>query len=234
MTFQYRADERDKYLEIARRLYEEHHLPDIAHDLKISGKTIGMVKRLMDANYISIDPETHEAKFTASMEEIEAFLDELHWQKTGKRMMKTPTVSAADAVESVIKMEVAKEASERASSYIQIGKVVASAYWKWAQKMGIPIEEATKHDIGGIVKEALEYHAKAKHLESRVAELEDALRVAVKEVDPIMRLKTACTLVYKFLEFATLAEIVGFDIEGSPLVKHYENLITQYLRGSVA
>jgi len=84
------------------------------------------------------------------------------------------------------------------------------------------------------VKEALEFHAKGKELENQVAELEDALRMLAKEVDPILRLKNACTLVYRFLEFATLADIVGFDIEGSPLVQHYQNMIEAYLKGGYA
>jgi hypothetical protein len=222
----------DKYLAVARLLYEKVPLPGIQREVKgIGGPNIGMVKHLMTSNYITVDETTHEAKFTAPPEEIEAYLDEVNWQKTGKRAVKTPTVSAEEAVETVIKKETAQEATARTSQYMQIGKTVAQAYWKWAQKMGIPIEEAVKHDIGKIVKDALDYHAKGKHLESRVGELEDALRMAVTEVDPIVRLKTACTLVYKFLEFATLAEIVGFDIEGSPLVEHYQNLIESYLKG---
>jgi len=231
LTFDFKRELESTYLTIARMLHEKIPMQHIAHELKTSGKIIGMVKRLMDANYITVDTKTHEAKFTAKIEEIEAFLDELQWQRTGKRMIKTPTVSAADAVEKVIKDETAKEATERTAQYMQIGKTVAQAYWKWAQKMGIPIEEAVKHDIGQVVKEALDFHAKGKQLESRVVELEDALRVLNKEVDPILRLKTACTLVYRFLEFATLAELVGFDIEGSPLVRHYQNMIELYLKG---
>ena len=224
----------NQYLTIATMLHEKVPLPHITREEKVSGKEIGMVKRLMDGNYISVDPETHEASFTAPIEEVEAYLDELQWQKTGKRMIKTPTTSAAEAVEGVIKTEIAKESTERASQYLQIGKVTAQAYWRWCQRMGIPIEEAVKHDIGRVVKEALEFHAKGKKLEGRVAELEDALRVAAREVDPILRLKNACTLVYRFLEFATLAELVGFEIEGSSLVRHYERLITAYLQGGLA
>jgi len=234
MTFEFKHELINQYLTIARMLYEKIPMQHICKELKTSGKIIGMVKRLMDGHYISVDDTTHDAKFTASMEEVEAYLDELQWQKTGKRMIKGPTTSAAEAVDKVIKDETAKEASERTAQYMQIGKTVAQAYWKWAQKMGIPIEEAVKHDIGGIVKEALEFHAKGKKLESRVVELEDALRLVVKEVDPIVRLKTACTLVYRFLEFATLAELVGFEIEGSPLVKHYQNMIESYLKGGYA
>jgi len=234
MTFEFKHELTNKYLTIARLLYEKVPMQTICKEEKTSGKIVGMVKKLMDSNLISIDEETHEATFSAPLEEVESFLDELQFQKTGKRMRQTPTVSAAEAVEKVIKDETAKEATERTSQYMQIGKTVASAYWKWAEKMGIPIEEAVKHDIGKIVKEALEFHAKGKKLESRVAELEDALRMLAKEVDPVLRLKTACTLVYRFLEFATLAEIVGFDIEGSPIVQHYQNMIELYLKGEYA
>jgi len=234
MTFEFKRDLESTYLTIARMLYEHVPMQDICRELKTSGKIVGMVKKLMDANLISIDETTNEPSWSASMEEVESFLDELQWQKTGKRMIKTPTVSAAEAVESVIKTETAKEATERTSQYMQIGKQVASAYWKWAQKMGIPLEEAVKHDISKIVKEALEFHAKGKQLENRVAELEDALRMLAKEIDPIVRLKSACTLVYKFLEFATLAELVGFDIETSPLVGHYQHMIESYLKGEHA
>jgi len=234
MTFDFKRELESTYLTITRMLYEKIPMQNIAHELKTSGKTIGMVKRLMDQNYITVDPKTHEAKFTAKIEEIEGFLDELQWQKTGKRMLKTPTASAAEAVDSVIKAATAKEATERTSQYMQIGKTVAQAYWKWAQKMGMPIEEAVKHDIGQIVKEALDFHAKGKQLENRVVELEDALKLVTKEVDPVVRLKNACILVYRFLEFAALAEIAGFDIEGSPLVMHYQNLIESYLKGGYA
>jgi hypothetical protein len=228
-----RAD-KDKYLEIARLLHEKTPLNYIARDHKVSGKTIGMIKRLMDNNYITIDPETNEAKYTADMDEIEAFLDELHWQKTGKRLFKTPTISATDAVEKVIKEEIAKEASDRGIQYLKIGKEVAQAYWKWAQKMGIPLEQAVKHDIGRIVAEALDFHARGKKLEKRIVELEDALRFYAQQVDPIVRLKTAANLVVRFLEFAALAELVGFEIEDSPLIKHYERVITAYLQGGLA
>jgi len=234
MTFEFKPELESTYLQIANMLFNKVPLQHISRDLKTSGKIVGMVKKLIDANYISINEKTGDAEFTAPIDEVVAFLDELQWQKTGRRMVKTPTVSAAEAVETVIKTETAKEATDRTSQYMQIGKSVAGAYWKWAQKMGIPIEEAVKHDIGKIVKEALEFHAKGKELENQVAELEDALRMLAKEVDPILRLKTACTLVYRFLEFATLADIVGFDIEGSPLVQHYQNMIEAYLKGGYA
>jgi len=231
LTFTFDRTQLPTYLEIATKLYEKTPLQHIARDLHVSGKTIGMVKKLMDGGYVKYNPDKHTAELTAPIEEVEAYLDELHYQKYGKRMKAPITTSAAEAVENVLKTETAKEATERTAQYMQIGRTVAKAYWKWAEKHGIPIEQAVKQDIGRIVSEALDYHTRGRQLENRVAQLEDALRAAAREVDPILRLKTACTLVYKFLEFATLAELAGFNIEDSPLVNHYQRMIEFYLKG---
>lgn len=231
MTFTFDRGQLQKYLEIATNLYEKVPLQHITRDLHTSGRTVGMIKKLIDGGYVKYNPDTHKAEFTAPIEEVEAYLDELHYQKYGKRMKAPITTSAAEAVETVLKTETAKEATERTAQYMQIGRTVAKAYWQWAEKHGIPIEQAVKQDIGRIVSETLDYHTRGKQLERRVMQLEDALRACAREVDPILRLKTASILVYKFLEFAALAELAGFNIENSPLVNHYQKMIEFYLKG---
>lgn len=229
----YLEKRKDKYLQAARMLSQKIHATDICKELRLSGRDIGNVKTLMDKGYITLD-EKDRPMFARPLEEAEEFIKQLRYTRMGKPPPPTPAVSAAKAVEDVIKKETAKEATERTAQYMEIGKKVAGAYWRWAQKMGIPIEEAVKHDISKIVSEALNFHAKGQKLEARVRELEDVLRLAAQEVDPVLRLKNACIMVYKFLEFATLAEIVGFDIEGSPIISHYQKMIEGYLRGEYA
>jgi len=230
----------EKYLDIAQMLSQGMYIPEITKKLKVSGKDVGKVRRLLENGYITFDPNGN-AKFSAPRQEIEAFLEEYDatrkrirreaFEKPKGRPPKDVSEAASDAVEAILKEETAAEAQTRTRQYFQIGKTVAQAYWKWAQKRGIPLEEAVRHDIGKIVSEALEYHARAKELEKRVMELEDALRAYAKEVDPIVRLRKAARIITDFIQFAALAEIAGFNIEESPLVDHYQKLIEYYLKG---
>lgn len=235
-------DRKELFLKIARMLARKVHISEICSELNVSGKTVGAVKRLIDNGYISLDEKGRPA-FTTSFDEAEEFLEEYQIKRKAIRdralgrkrgRPSTKPATASEAVEAVLKGEVTREAEGRTRQYFAIGKAVASAYWKWAQKHGIPIEEAVKQDVGKIVTKALEKEVEYDKLVKYAVALEEELRIARKEADPIARLRRAAALINRFTELALATEIAE-EVLGTPILnldpiaRHYNRIINLYL-----
>jgi len=70
------SDREEKFLAIAQMLSQGVHVSDICKKLKVSGKTVGDVKKMMDAGMIIIDPNG-DARFNTTLGEVDAFLEEI-------------------------------------------------------------------------------------------------------------------------------------------------------------
>lgn len=148
-----------------------------------------------------------------------------------KRGIQGPGEVAKASTLEVLSREVAEESIKRTTQYIETGKKAAPAYWKYVEAKGIPIAEAVKHPIEKIIPEALDKAAQHGKLVRRIRELEETVSFYQKELDPIIRLKNATIILQRFLEFIVLADLVGFNVEDTPLIDHYQALIELYLKG---
>ena len=146
--------------------------------------------------------------------------------------VRTRTPSPKTIVNATIEEAVAAEAREQTEQLLILGKAVRAAYFKYAARRGLDIEEIKKTPIHEVILAALEKEGKYDALVAQNIELEDALRFYAQEVNPLFRLKSAISLLNEFLQSVTLAELVGFDFEGSQLIRHYQRLMELYLQGA--
>ena len=234
----------EKYLQIARMLYQRVPLAEIVEETKVSGKTIGLVNKLIRNGYIDFDKEGRPS-FTVSLDEINEFIEEEGFKppKTKTKRKRTkgndfadvsgpPQRAAEKAIEATVKTEIAKEATERTNKYLELGKRIAAAWYKWCQDHKIPFEKAARTDPTPVILQALDYMNKARKIEAENRRLRQALELLAREVDPVVRLKNAAVLMTRFMEFAILAELLGFNVEGSSVIQHYNRLINAYLTGN--
>jgi len=220
-----------KIMQIAHMLGQGAPVHEITRSVRCSGRDVGVVKRLITRGLIGYD-ENGRVKLNAPPDEIEHHVRMIKTAtKKGREIPESPTTAASDAVKATLADAVAEEASKRTSQYLEIGKIVASAYWKWAQAQGIPIEEAVKHDIGKIVSEALDKSIMYDKLVKRLQRLEEEVAFYRARLDPILRLERGCELLVKFLEFAVLADALGIDVTETDIAKYYTSLIEDFLTG---
>lgn len=150
-------------------------------------------------------------------------------RKLGKPSV-APVVSR-DIVKATVEEEVATEARSQTAQLLILGKAVMSAYYKYAAAHGLNIEEIKKTPIHEIIIRALAKEPKYDALVERNRELEDALQLAMQEVNPLFRLKSAIQLMNEFLLFVDVAESIGLNVGDSPLLGYYQNLLETYLKG---
>jgi len=226
----------DKFLQIAAELMkpksEGWTVTKITSRLKVGGRDVGKVGRLIKAGLIEINPDG-DVEYAASLEDIDEFLEDLDTKKLRKKGRKTIAVSAESGFEEVYKQEIVEEAKHKTSQYFVIGKAVAQASWRYFQAKGIPIEEAVNYPIEAIIPEALEFLARGEQLERQNKMLREQQRVLAMEVDPVMRLKTATGFLLRFMEFAVLGKMMGLDLANSQAVQYYETLINGILTGDL-
>lgn len=158
------------------------------------------------------------------------------FQRLEKRRAKglpdvTPTSSPEDVVKATIVEATATEAREQTEQLLTIGRAVKQAYFRWAVKRGMDVEEMKKLPLHKVILTAMEKEARFDDLVKENLELRDALRVYAQETNPMFRLKSAIKLLNDFLQFMTLAELIGFNVEDSSLIDHYQNLMELYLKG---
>jgi hypothetical protein len=154
-----------------------------------------------------------------------------------RRLAKTNAPPAAPGeankvVKETVVEAISAEARDQTEQFLVIGKAVMSAYFKYAAARGMNLEQIKKTPVHEIIIRALEKEPKYDALVERNQQLEDEMRALMQEVNPIFRLKSAIQLMNEFLLFVDVGEALGFNIEDSPLIGHYQRLIELYLKGS--
>lgn len=231
----------DKYLAIAKALRDTKGkvgaVKFITGALKVSGRDVGKTKKLIEMGLIRYARDGYP-EFTVSEEKVLEVLGEM---KKTKRPPPPPPPSveeltsrvedeSARSVTEAVVAEVAREASERAQQYINLGKAVRELVVKHAPSLGYTPEQISSGvDIDKLVREALSYLAIGKDLEEENKRLRSALAFYVSRLDPVVRLERAMELLTRFAEFALLADALGFDVERMPLAKRYEEMVSKYL-----
>jgi len=154
-------------------------------------------------------------------------------EATTSKKIKMPNIEQAGrlGVMTVLSEQVKDEATKRTQQYLEIGKRVASAYWRWATSKGIPLEEAVRHPIERIVPEALDKAEKYDRIVKRLRRLEGEIQFYRREIDPLIKLERALELMIKLMELAVICrKLFGINILRTPVGFYYfsvlENILT--------
>jgi len=215
-------EDQEKYLEISR-LWHEHQGEQgvasfICKELKVSGKDLGKVKRMMEKGVIAFDPEG-QPFYTISFEDAERAV----------KSSKEDSAVAEDTVVDTVKGAIAGETKNQTENYLISGKAIWQAYASYAAKKGIDLEELKTKPIHQWVLDSLEKAEKYESLKNKVEALEDELAIYKREVDPVMRVKDAIRLTNEFNKARVIAKMWGFPTR--PLVKQYVELLYAYIGG---
>jgi len=214
--------EREKYLEIARLLRqhagEQGVASFICRTLKVSGKDLGKVKRMMDKGVIAFDEEGNPY-FTIN------FADAKKAIRTGEE----DRAVAEETVIGTVKEAIAGETKAMTEQYLILGKAIWQAVAQHFTKKGVSPTELRNMPIHQIIIDALEKADKYPKLQRKIKDLESELAMYRREVDPMVRLRESCRLIVEFMRVASLAKIAGFNPYA--MLPYYQNLINQYMRG---
>jgi hypothetical protein len=196
--------------------------------------------KFTQAQILALYQEYHEQD-----KDLKTFLEEKglgeHYQaiahrfhRIEKRLMKEGShapISPKGIVQATVEEAIAKKQRDDVMLTLQIGEACKTAYYRWAAKKGMSVEDMKKMPIHKAVAIALEKESQYDEVMRENAELRAALRLYSQEVDPRLRLKAAINLITDFLEMATVAELVGFNIKDSGLIGFYQQLLEKYLVG---
>jgi len=214
--------ESEKYLEIARLLRqhagEQGVASFICRTLKVSGKDLGKVKRMMDKGVINFDEEGNPY-----------FTIEFADAKRAIRSSGEDAAVAEDTVVGTVKEAIAGETKSVTEQYLILGKAIWQAVAQHFARKGISPTELRNMPIHQIIIDALEKADKYPKLERKIADLEGELKMYRQEVDPMYRLKESCRLIVEFMRTASLAKIAGFDPYA--MLPYYQQMINAYMKG---
>jgi len=214
----------EKALEIARMLKErkgEQGLaPVISHALKVSGKEIHKVSRMIEKGLIAFSEED-EPYFVTPFKQIEKYY------LSTKEM--EPEEIAHKTVLDTVEGQIAEEATTQSQQYIILGKAVWQAYANYAVKKGLTIDDIRQTPIHQEIIKALEKADKLDEAQQENIDLKQQLSYLQGETDPIIRLKNTLKKTTDILTTLAVLDQAGFNIE--PLIPFYEKMINGYLTG---
>jgi len=215
----------EKALEIARMLKErkgEQGLaPVISHALKVSGKEIHKVAKMMEKGLLAFSEEG-EPYFITPFKQIEKY-----YLSRTKEM--EPEEIAQKTVLDTVEGAIAEEATTQSQQYIILGKAIWQAYVNYAVKHGMTIDDIRKTPVHQTIIQALEKSDRLDQAERENAELRQQLAYLQGETDPIIRLKNTLKKTTDILTTLAILDQAGFNIE--PLIPFYQRTIQGYLIG---
>ena len=215
----------EKALEIARMLKErkgEQGLaPVISHALKVSGKEINKVNKMIEKGLLAFSEEG-EPYFITPYKQIEKY-----YLKREKEM--EPEEIAQKTVKDAVEGAVAEEAATQTEQYFILGKAIWQAFSNWAVKKGMTIDDIRNTPIHQIIIDSLEKADQVEPLKQENQELKQQLAYLQGETNPLIRLKTTLKKSTDILTTLAILDNAGFNIE--PLIPFYEKLINGYLTG---
>jgi len=212
----------EKCIAIARMLKENKQSPEISKALKVSGKQIGQVSRMIDTGLIASDEED-EPYFITPFKQVQK-----HYMGRTKEM--TPEELAQKTVQDTVEGEIAEEAATQSQQYFILGKAVWQAYANYAIKKGSTVDDIRQTPIHQEVINALEKADKYEVATEENKLLREQLSYLQGETDPMIRMKNTMERTTQIVTLLLLLDEAGFNIE--PLIPYYERLIKGYLVGS--
>jgi hypothetical protein len=214
----------EKALEIARYLKEhkgEQGLaPTISHALKVSGKEINKVSKMIEKGLLAFSEEG-EPYFITPFKQIEKYY------LSTKEM--EPEEIAHKTVVDTVQGAIAEEAATQSQQYIILGKAVWQAYANYAVKKGLTIDDIRQTPIHQEIIKALEKTDKYEETAEENKLLRQQLQYLQGETDPMVRLKNTLKKTTDILTTLAILDQAGFNIE--PLIPFYERMIQGYLTG---
>jgi hypothetical protein len=214
----------EKALEIARMLKErkgEQGLaPVISHALKVSGKEINKVSKMIEKGLLAFSEEG-EPYFITPFKQIEKYY------LSTKEM--EPEEIAHKTVVDTVEGQIAEEAATQSQQYIILGKAVWQAYANYAVKKGLTIDDIRQTPIHQEIIKALEKTDKYEETAEENKLLRQQLQYLQGETDPMVRLKNTLKKTTDILTTLAILDQAGFNIE--PLIPFYERMIQGYLTG---
>jgi len=215
----------EKALEIARMLKErkgEQGLaPVISHTLKVSGKEIHKVSKMIEKGLLAFSEEG-EPYFITPFKQIEKY-----YLSRTKEM--EPEEIAQKTVLDTVEGQIAEEATTQSQQYIILGKAIWQAYANYAVKHGMTIDDIRKTPVHQTIIQALEKADKLDEAQQENTDLKQQLGYLQGETDPITRLKNTLKKTTDILTVLAVLDQAGFNIE--PLIPFYEKMINGYLTG---
>lgn len=215
----------EKALGIARYLKEhkgEQGLaPTISHALKVSGKEIHKVSKMIEKGLIAFSEEG-EPHFITPFKQIQKY-----YLSQTKEM--EPEEIAQKTVLDTVEGAIAEEATTQSQQYIILGKAIWQAYVNYAVKHGMTIDDIRKTPVHQTIIQALEKADKLDEVQQENIDLKQQLQYLQGETDPIIRLKNTLKKTTDILTTLAVLDQAGFNIE--PLIPFYEKMINGYLTG---
>ena len=216
----------EKALEIARYLKEhkgEQGLaPTISHALKVSGKEIHKVAKMIEKGLLAFSEEG-EPYFITPFKQIEKY-----YLSRTKEM--EPEEIAQKTVLDTVEGAIAEEATTQSQQYIILGKAVWQAYANYAVKKGLTIDDIRQTPIHQEIIKALEKADKYELATEENKLLREQLTYLQGETDPMVRLKNTMKRTTDIITMLVLLDDAGFNID--PLIPYYQNLLKGYLIGA--
>lgn len=195
---------------------------EICKTLKVNGRQVGQVSKMIERGLIAFDEETDEPYFVTPFKEIQK-----HYLREQKGMNAEDI--AEKGVHDAVQGEIADEATKQAQQYILLGKAVWQAYVNHAVKKGLTLDDIRQTPIHQVIINALEKAEKYELEKEENKLLREQVQYLQGETNPIIRLKTTMKRTNEILTLLVALDTAGFNIE--PLIPHYERIINGYLIG---
>jgi len=216
----------EKALEIARMLKErkgERGLaPIISQQLKVSGKEIHKVSKMIEKGLLAFSEEG-EPYFVTPFKQIEKY-----YLQREKEL--EPEEIAQKTVKDAVEGAVAEEAATQTQQYFILGKAVWQAYANYAVKKGLTIDDIRQTPIHQEIIKALDKADKYEITAEENKLLRQHVTYLQGETDPMIRMKKTMKRTTDIITMLVLLDDAGFNIE--PLIPYYQNLLKGYLIGA--
>lgn len=229
-------------LEAARMLKNNVNPRDIAKQLHISNKDIGVARELMNMSIIMFD-DKGEPYYTMSEVELEPLVRDLRRPKDKRSLPPVAPASDMDVmrlqregiaktnVDSTVEERISRKAVEMTEATYRLGDAVRMYFEDYCEYMGLKPEDARPELV---IPEVFERAKRYDKLEKEVQELRLLVNELQNMTDPFFRLEKSIDMLADFLYARLITKrALGVDIARTEVGKFYATLIAAYLTGGV-
>lgn len=222
----------DKYLAIAKMLREVKGRPgvvkEITSTLKVSGKDVGIAKRLCLLGHIRFDSNGNPY-FASPIEDVEAAIEEIKEVRREAGLDRDDLVEEASrAVDETLRARVAERAATMTEADLRFAEAVVPAVVEYLSKRGFSLQELRENPPHDLVLEALSKAEKYDELERRVKELEERVRYYESRYSPIEHARMIVSMLTEVALSIAMLRKVGVRIRrGGLLARYYNNVISR-------
>lgn len=197
----------------------------ISRELKVSGHTIGKVKRMIDNGLIAFKPDG-TAYFTVDIDQIRDFIE------GGLKEIRPLSAEqlARRTVTRTFQRAIADESRTQTEQYLILGKAIWQAVSNYLIKKGYTIEDIRNMPIHKVIIEALQKADAYDDLKPEYDRLLEENAYLKEEIQPLQRLRKVMESLPEMVTYLLLLEELGFNIE--PLMKVLNTQVGLYVTGS--